>query len=463
MNRSIILAAGQGKRMKTDLPKVMCEVLGIPMLRWVITACEQSGLDDICVVTGFEHEQIESYLSGKYPTVFQSQRLGTGHAVMQAEEFLKQDPDGNVLILCGDAPFIDKETITEALKLHTDENNSVTVITAVLENPAGYGRIIRSENGIAGNVEQKDCTAEQLKIREVNSGAYWFKVRDLLEVLFEIKPDNAQAEYYLPDCIGLLIEKGKRADAFISENNSVVLGANDRKGLLALNDIARKTVIEKHLENGVEFICTDGIIIEPSVEIECGAAVLPGTILKGSTKISKGAVIGPNSLISDTFVGENTVLNSVQAYQSKIGSGCKIGPFVHIRPNSEILDGVHLGNFVEIKNSVVGKGSSVSHLTYVGDSDVGKNVNFGCGVVTVNYDGTKKSRTVIKDNAFIGCNTNLVAPVTIGEAAYTAAGSTITKNVPDGALAIERSTQVNRENYAKRKLGRHIKKGENIK
>ena len=460
MDNVIILAGGQGKRMKTDSPKVLCEVLGVPMILWVTSACEDAGLENICIERGYASEDRDDYLGGRYETVMQHERLGTGHAVMQAVEFLKKNPDSNTLVLCGDAPFIDDYTITASLEQHKAENNAVTVVTTELSNPTGYGRILRCENGISGIVEQKDATDEQRMICEINSGCYWFETKALTEILFDLTPNNAQGEYYLTDCISLLIEKGRRAGAYKSDNPVIALGANDRRGLLKLNELARISVIDKHLDNGVGFTCLDGVIISPEVEIEGGATILPGVILKGKTKISKGCVIGPNCIIEDTTVGENSVLNNVQAYQSVVESNVKIGPFVQLRPNSHILEGAKIGDFVEIKNSTVGKGTSVSHLTYVGDSDVGANVNFGCGVATANYDGENKFRTTIGDNAFIGCNTNLVAPVKVGNGAYPAAGSTITSDVPDGALAIERGKAVIKEGYAVNKLRARTEKFE---
>lgn len=457
----IILGGGQGKRMKTEGPKVLCEVLGVPMIRWVINACENAGLENICVVKGYAAQQLDEYLDGKYHTVMQKERLGTGHAVMQAVDFLNNNPDSNTLVLCGDAPFIDEQTITASLALHKSEGNSVTVVTTELSDPTGYGRILRNENGVYAIVEQKDGTEEQLAVKEVNSGCFWFDTKELVEILSQIKPNNAQGEYYLTDCISLLIKKGRRAGAFKSENTTIALGANDRRGLLRLNEIARTAIIDKHLDNGVEFTCLDGVIISPEVEIEGGATILPGVILKGKTRISKGCVIGPNCIISDSEIGENSVLNNVQAYESIVERNVKIGPFVQLRPNSRVLEGAKIGDFVEIKNSTIGRYTSVSHLTYVGDSDVGANVNFGCGVVTVNYDGENKFRTTIGDNAFIGCNTNLVSPVKIGNGAYTAAGSTITKDVPDGALAIERGEAVIKEGYAIKKLKTRIEKFKN--
>ena len=398
-------------------------------------------------------EIIDDYIDGRYQTVLQSERLGTGHAVMQAIPFMKENINGNTLVLCGDAPFIDEVTIKKSLELHESENNSVTVITSMIENPKGYGRIVRDGNSITSIVEEKDATIEQKQINEVNSGAYWFKTADLIEYLGELTQNNAQGEYYLTDSVFIAINKGRRANAYLSENPNVVLGANDRKGLLALNEVARMDVIEKHLENGVEFICTDGVIIGRDVKIGVGTEIKQGCTLSGNTIIGEDCVIGPNCLLNDTIVGNNTILNSVQSNQAFVGNSVKIGPYVQLRPNSTIHDNVKIGDFVEIKNSTIGEGTAVAHLTYIGDSDVGKHVNFGCGCVTVNYDGKVKNRCVIGDNCFIGCNTNLIAPVKLGKGVYTGAGSTVTKDVPDFALAIERAPFKIKDGYSLKKLG----------
>ena len=458
MNNAVILAGGQGKRMKADAPKPMFKVLGEPMLEWVIKACEGAELSQICVVTGYKAEVIDEYLKGRYKTVLQSERLGTGHAVMQAREFLKENKEGNTLILCGDAPLVDSETIKNSLEMHTRENNSITVVSARIPDPTGYGRMIRSEKGLSSIVEEKDATDEQRKINEVNSGVYWFKTADLLEYLDELTTDNVQGEYYLTDTVFIAINKGRNVNAYLSENPDVALGANDRKGLLKLNDAAREAVIEKHLDNGIEFTCTDGVVIGRDVVIGEGTEILPGTHLRGKTVIGKNCTIGPNCIIEDCEIEDEVKLNYVQAFSSKIDAGVKIGPWVHIRPGSHIKSGVKIGDFVEIKNSTIGEGTAVAHLTYVGDSDVGKKVNFGCGTVTVNYDGIVKSRCVIGDNCFIGCNTNLIAPVKLGKAVYTAAGTTITKDVPDYALAIDRGTVQIKEGYSLRKLKKRLEK-----
>lgn len=457
MNKAIILAGGQGKRMKADMPKPLFKVLGEPMLEWVISACEESGVSDICVIKGFCGEMIDEYLGGRYTTALQAERLGTGHAVMQGIPFLKADDSGNTLVLCGDAPFIDAGTIADSLKMHTEQGNSVTVITAELENAQGYGRIIRTESGISGIVEQKDATEEQKKIREVNSGAYWFRTADLIDLLGKLDCNNAQNEYYLTDTIAIALSEGKKAGAYKSENAEIIRGANDRKDLLELNDYARRAVIEKHLINGVEFVCTDGVIIERNVEIGVGTQIQPGTILRGKTTVGSGCVLGPNAVVVNCKIGDGVEIDTSHVYDSEVESGVIIGPFVHVRPDSIIHKGARIGDFVEIKNSEIGENTAVSHLVYIGDSDVGRKVNIGCGTATVNYDGISKSRCVIGDNCFIGCNTNLIAPVKLGKAVYTAAGTTVTRDVPDYALAIDRGVMKVNEGYTLRKL-KSIKK-----
>lgn len=459
MNQAVILAGGQGKRMKAPIPKPMFKVLGEPMLEWVLGACEQAGLSRICVVTGYEAQQIEDYLGDRCRTALQAERLGTGHAVQQTIPFLQEDTAGSTLVLCGDAPFIDSETIADSLARHEKEGNAVTVITANVEQPFGYGRILRTDSGIAGIVEEKDATDEQRRITEINSGCYWFRTADLLKLLGKLENNNAQNEYYLTDTIAIALKDGLRAGAYCSHNPDVVLGANDRKGLLKLNTAARMAVLHQHMANGVGFVCTDGIIIERSVKIGAGTEILPNTILRGNTVIGENCVIGPGCVIEDTVIGDRVTLNTVQAYQSVIDSDVKIGPFVHIRPDSHICSGAKIGDFVEIKNTTVGEDTAIAHLAYLGDSDIGKDVNIGCGCVTVNFDGVKKSRCVIGDHAFVGCNTNLIAPVELGKHAYTAAGTTVTTDVPDYALAIDRGVLHIKDGYTLRKFAVKGKKG----
>ena len=449
---AIVLAGGEGKRMKSSMPKAMCEVLFKPMIDWVLDAAENSGLGDVCVITGHLHEKLEAHLGGRCVTFEQKERLGTGHAVMQARDFIAKHSGHNVLILNGDAPLMDSETISSALTYHKNADNVVTVISARVEEPKGYGRIVRDDAGVLLRItEEADATDEVKKIKEVNSGAYWFKADVLLEMLDKIQPNNAQGEYYLTDALKLSIEGGLKAAAFTAKSSNVVRGANDRVQLLELNEIVRSAIIRKHLLEGVDMPCTDGIIIGPDVVIGRDTRILPNTVLQGNTKIGSNCLIGPNSIIDDCVVGDYVRLNNVDAMNSQIDTGSDAGPFVHIRPGSSIAANVHIGNFVEIKNSSIGEGTKLSHLSYIGDSDIGSDVNIGCGCVTVNYDGKEKYRTTIENNAFVGCNTNLISPVTVGEYSYTAAGSTITQDVPPYSLAVERGEQTIRENWVNEK------------
>lgn len=455
-NCAVILAAGQGTRMKSLKPKAMAEVLFKPMLDWVTDCVEKSGTDDICVVIGHMGEIIENHLNGKFETVVQAERLGTGHAVMQAREFISAHGDGNVLVLNGDSPFIDAETVENALKHHTENFFGATVVSAKIENPFGYGRIVTDEKGnLLKIVEQKEATEEQKAINQVNSGVYWFKCSSLLKALdklAEIRQNaNDGKEYYLTDAIEILRGFGEETGVYFAETPEIVLGANDRKQLAELNEIARAKELDKHLKNGVSIPFTEGVVICPDVEIAPDTVILQGTILKGNTKIASDCEIGPYSMIEDCEVGKGTLVQNSYCYQSKIGANAEIGPFVRIRPNCVVGDNTRVGNFVELKNSNIGNETKVSHLTYIGDSDVGEDVNFGCGCATVNFDGRNKHRSTIGDGAFIGCGTNIVSPVNIGKDGYVAAGSTIVEDVPDSALAIARNRQTNKEGWVEKK------------
>ena len=453
-NAAVILAGGQGTRMKSDKPKVMAEVLFKPMIDWVIDAAKEAGIEDICVVTGYRADLLETHLAGRTQTVHQAERLGTGHAVMQAKQFIAAHAGANILILNGDAPFADAKTIRDALAQHENAQAAQTVVSACVENPYGYGRIVRDAQGkFLCITEEASATQEIKKINEINSGVMWFNADVLSDVLGKLKNDNAKGEYYLTDTVDILLGEGKTVCAFTSENPDAVLGANTRVQLHELNEIARRKALEKFMLDGADIPFTDGVIITPDCVIGNDTQILPGTIIREGCVIGNNCVIGPSSLITDCRIGNGCVLNRVQAENSVIDDGADLGPFMHVRPNSHIGKNVHCGNFTEIKNSTIGEKTSVSHLTYVGDSDVGSGVNFGCGTVTTNYDGLRKHRTVIEDNCFIGCNTNLVAPVRIGKNAYTAAGSTITEDVPPMHLAIARARQTNKEGWVE-KTGR---------
>ncbi len=444
---AIILAAGDGKRMQSKHPKVLCEVLFRPMISWVVDACKKANVEDLCVVLGNGAGKVQAVLPPDCHTVMQQERLGTGHAVMCAREFLQERADKHVLILCGDAPFVSGELIAEALKTHMEQGNGVTVITAELEHPTGYGRILRREDGsLRGIVEERDATPEQRSIKEINSGAYWFEAGALLEALGSFSRDNDQGEYYLTDAVSIMRKNGLRAGVHLSRGKEAVLGANSRKDLAKLNEIARRRVLDDLLESGVDIPFEDGVVIDSRARVGRDTRIMPGTILRGEAVIGEDCVIGPGSVVDSSTVGDSCVIDNTHILQSVLEDGVNIGPYCRVRPGSRLCSGVKIGNFVEIKNAVMGKNSKSAHLTYIGDADVGEDVNFGCGVVVVNYNGFQKHRTVVEDGAFVGCNTNLVAPVRVGKGAYTAAGSTVTKDVPPGGLVIARAPEVVKEN-----------------
>ena len=448
MKCAIILAGGKGTRMKADCPKVMCNVIFKPMISYVVDAVREAGAEDICVITGYRHNEVEDYLDSSIKTALQEPQLGTGHAVMQAGDFISAHTDDDILILNGDGPLMDAETINKAYDYHKENNNSITLISALVEDTNGIGHVKRDKNGtLLRIVEHKDATEEEKKINESNAGCYWFNGGDLKYALSKITNNNAQNEYYLTDTLEILIKSGKNAGAYVVENSEVVLGANDRKQLNDLNTIMRRNINDKHLLNGVDIPCTDGVIIGKDVKIGGSTVILPNTIIIGDTIIGDGCTIGPNTYIDNSEIGDNVILDNCKILDSTVESDVDAGPFVKVRTNSVLKKGVHIGNFVEVKNSVVGEGSKSAHLTYIGDSDVGSDVNFGCGTVTCNYDGKNKYRCKIGDGAFIGCNTNLIAPVEVGDKAYIAAGSTITDSIPENALSIARARQVIKENW----------------
>lgn len=448
MKCAIILAGGKGTRMKADCPKVMCKVLFKPMIGHVVDAVKEAGAQDICVITGYKHQEVEAYLEDGIKTALQEPQLGTGHAVMQATEFIKEHTEDDILILNGDGPLMDAETINKAYAYHKDNNNSITLISAIVDDTEGIGHIKRDENGtLLRIIEHKDANDEEKKIKESNAGCYWFNGGDLLYALGKITNNNVQNEYYLTDTLEILINDGKNAGAYVVENSEVVLGANDRKQLNDLNNIMRRNINTRLMLEGVDIPCTDGVIIGKDVKIGNSTVILPNTIILGNTVIGGGCTIGPNTYIDNSTIGDDVILDNCKILDSTVEDGADCGPFVKVRNNSTLKKGVHIGNFVEIKNSTIGEGSKSAHLTYIGDSDVGSDVNFGCGTVTCNYDGKNKYRCKIGNGAFIGCNTNLIAPVEVGEEAYIAAGSTITDNIPEKALSVARARQVIKEGW----------------
>ncbi|MBO4897506.1 MAG: bifunctional UDP-N-acetylglucosamine diphosphorylase/glucosamine-1-phosphate N-acetyltransferase GlmU [Clostridia bacterium] len=443
---AVIMAAGKGTRMKSSHSKPFFKVAGVPMIKQVCNTARAAGADNIVVIVGHKKEEIIEIMGDTVSFAEQTRMLGTGDAVMSAEKLI---PDsGEVVILSGDAPLIREESVREALKAHQDGANSATVFTAVLPDGGRYGRILRDENGgVLGIVEFKDADEKQREIREINGGMYVFNAKDLKESLSKINNNNAQGEYYLTDTLGILNSEGKKIGAYVLKDADEILGVNDKFELSKVDKILRMRINEAHARAGVYFQDIENAFISPEVRIDPDAEIYTGTILEGNTHIATGCKIGPNSHITNSILRENVVADNAVIIDSEIGNGTKVGPFTYIRPGSKIGSDCKIGDFVEIKNSTLGNGTKVSHLTYIGDSDVGEKVNFGCGTVTSNYDGKKKYRSTIGNRAFIGCNTNLVSPVTVGDDAYIAAGSTITDEVPGKSLAIARARQVVKKDW----------------
>ena len=443
---TIILAAGKGTRMKSKLPKVLHKVGGKPMLQHVIDAAKSAGSTREVVVIGEGAELVKQNFSD-VEFVLQAEQLGTGHAVLCAKEKFAEST-GNVMILCGDTPLFTGELLKNLANAHERFNAAATVLTAIMPDPKGYGRIIRADGvDFEKIVEDKDATFEQKKIREVNTGIYCFNVKRLFAALEKVTNENAQGEYYLPDVLEILRADGGKICAVIAEDYKQTFGINSRIQLAEADKVLRQRKNAELMLSGVTIIDPATTYIDFDVEVGQDTIIYPGTYLEGKTKIGTDCVIGPNVRFVDMTVGNNVQAQFAYCHEAEIDDDVVLGPYVHIRPNSKICNKVKIGNFVEVKNSNIGEGSKLPHLQYIGDCDMGAGCNIGCGAITVNYDGKKKFRTTIGDNVFVGCNSNLVAPVTLEDNAYVGAGSTITKTVPKDNLAIARSRQTNYENW----------------
>lgn len=457
---AIVLSKSNGNNIQYNKPTVLSEVLFKPILSYVVDACFGANIDDICVVTESKSDLIENYLNsiGNFYFAKESDKNDTDN-IVSTLDFLVKNKYEDVLILYGDTPFITSKFIENSYTYHKQNNNDITVATALLQDSSNHVKIIKNQdNTIKKMIDKNDLSTDFFSVNEVNADIYWFNVNHLLECIDMLNNNSTQKQYSLKNIIKMSIDTNKKVSAFLSDDTNIILSANSKKELFELNQKMKLYVIDKHLNNGVEFISLDGVYISPDAQIGCNTVIYPNTIIKENVSIGKDCQIGPSTLIQDSTINDRVILNQVQCYKSNINHDTSIGPFVHIRPNSQIDHNVHIGDFVEIKNSFIGCHTSISHLTYIGDSDVGENVNFGCGVVTVNYDGVNKNRCTIKDGAFIGCNTNLVAPVTIGKNGYTGAGSTITQDVPDEALGIARARQENKKGFSTKKLAGRTKK-----
>ena len=439
---ALILAAGQGTRIKSDLPKVLHKACGKEMVNHVIDTLRKADIADINVIIGKGSELVKERTSSREVSYsLQAEQLGTGHAVKCATDFLK-DKKGTVAIFCGDAPLIKEETIVSLFEEHNLNNNTATLLTSILDDATGYGRIIRDGNEVLKIVEHKDCNEEELKVTEMNAGVYCFDIEKLLNALNKLSNNNSQGEYYLTDVIGILKSEGEKVGAVVIDFEET-LGVNSRAQLAQVEAILRKRINTKHMDNGVTLIDPNNTYIGADVIIGKDTIIYPGNVLEGNTVIGERCMLYPNSRINNSIIENDVEVQSSVILDSKVGEKTTVGPFAYIRPDSVIGSHVRIGDFVEIKKSVIGNNTKVSHLTYVGDAEVGENCNFGCGTVTVNYDGKNKNKTIIGNNSFIGCNTNLISPVKVEDNTYIAAGSTITDDVKSGELAVARAKQRN--------------------
>lgn len=448
--RAVILAAGKGTRMRSKLPKVLHKVGGKAMLQHVLDAADAAGAAEKIVIVGHGAELVESMVGEQGKIVLQAEQLGTGHAVMQTKDALAGFT-GTAMILCGDTPLLDGEELKKFYEAHVQSGAAATVLTAFMDNPFGYGRIVRDADGdVQGIVEEKDADAQQKLIKEINTGIYCLECPLMFDVLATLTCDNAQGEYYLTDVLTKLNEAGKKVGGVVTEDSDMVMGINSRRQLAEAESVMRVRILNKLMDEGVTIMDPASTFIESSVKIGRDTVIYPFTWLEGNTEIGEDCEIGPNVRLTNVEVGNGTHLQFVYGHDCKVCDEVTAGPYVHLRPDTVIGNKVKIGNFVEVKNSNVGTGTKLPHLTYIGDSDIGSGVNMGCGCITVNYDGKKKHRTVIEDNAFVGCNTNLVAPVTVKAGCYIGAGSTITKEVPENSLGIARAKQKNIEGWAEK-------------
>lgn len=445
----IILAAGKSKRMKSKTGKVMHKILGKEVVRYMVDLSENLGSTNNVLVLNQEGEAVKKALQDKaLRFATQEPQLGTGHALQCALDQLEEGP---TLILMGDTPCIKEETLRALFDFHEAQGNALTVLTVEMSDPFNYGRILRSGDQVRGIREHRDCTETELAIKEINSGVFLLDRAYLHKYLPKLKNDNAQQEYYATDLIMLLSEDGEKVGAFKIFDEEQILGINSREQLWQATKVLQQRINQKWMQEGVTMLQPESIFIDATVTLGQDVTLLPGVILEGNCFIDEDSVIGPNVHMVDCTVGKACTVENSTMYHSSVGDHSTVGPFAYMRPGSMVGAHCKVGDFVEVKNSTMGDNTKVSHLSYIGDADVGANVNIGCGVVFVNYDGRNKFRTTVEDNAFVGCNVNLVAPVTVKKGAYVAAGTTVTDDVPEEALAIGRARASIKEGWAKGK------------
>ena len=449
-NYAIILAAGKGTRMKSDLPKVLHKVAGISMLEHVFRSVNAINPEKTVTVIGHKAELVEQVLAGQTEFVRQTEQLGTGHAVMMAEPVL-ENLTGQTLVIAGDTPLITGESLKNLIDFHINHKNVATILTAEADNPFGYGRIVRNQHGeVLKIVEQKDASDFEQQIKEINTGTYVFDNARLFEALKNINTNNAQGEYYITDVIGIFRENGEKVGAYTLKDFDESLGVNDRVALATAESVMRRRINQQHMVNGVSFVNPDATYIDVDVEIAPKVQVEANVTLKGQTKIGAETILTNGTYIVDSVIGERTVITSSMIEESSVADGVTVGPYAHIRPGSSLAKDVHVGNFVEVKASALGENTKAGHLAYLGNAELGANVNIGAGTITANYDGQNKYKTLIGNNVFVGSNSTIVAPVELGDNSLVGAGSTITKSVPADAIALGRGRQTNMVEYAKR-------------
>jgi bifunctional UDP-N-acetylglucosamine pyrophosphorylase/glucosamine-1-phosphate N-acetyltransferase len=449
---AVILAAGEAKRMRSAHPKVLHALCGRPLIAYPVSAARALGAR-VVIVVGRAADEVRTAVSPEAAAGFveQKERLGTGHAVLQAHVACGDGP-GTLLVLPGDVPLLSEATLRRLVDHHVASGAAATLLTAEVPDATGYGRVVREQGRPVGIVEHRDATAAERQIREIGTSVYCFDAQRFWPALAQVTPDNEQGEYYLTDVVGILSRQGLRLEAVITQDPSECLGVNDRKQLAELGGIMRRRILDRLMAAGVTVIDPATTYVDDTVTIGPDTVLHPGVILEGRTTLGAECVVNTGCHVADTTLGDRVLLKPYCVLAaSTVEEGAQLGPFCHLRPQSHVGANAKIGNFVELKKSRIGRGSKVPHLSYVGDTRMGEGVNVGAGTITCNYDGTAKHETVIGDRVFLGTNTSLVAPLTIGEGAYVAAGSVITKNVPPGALAVARGRQETREGWVARK------------
>lgn len=450
---AIILAAGKGSRMKSKYHKGTHKICGKEMINIIIDKLNKCDVCDINLVVGEYRQGIIDATKDKFLSYsVQEDQLGTGHAVLSACDFLI-NKKGSVLIFACDVPLFDEENIKRLIYTHKKENNSLTFVTSIVSDGMSYGRVVRDNGKVISIKEAKDCNEEELSIKEINTSIYCFEIDTLLNSISKIRNSNAQNEFYLTDIVEIINNENKKIGTICVDYDQVI-GVDSRSQLIYANEILRKKIINYHLDNGVTILNPDATYIDADVKIEKDVILHPNVFLHGNTLIQEDCEIFPNTKIVDSIIGRNTKVESSVIYGSKVGKNTIIGPFAYLRLNSFVGDDVKIGDFVELKNCNIGNKTKISHLSYVGDADVGAKCNLGCGTITVNYDGINKNRTIIGDECFIGCNSNLIAPIVVENKSYVAAGTTVTEKVDSDSLAIGRCRQKNIKNWVSNRLNK---------